>query len=143
MHLMPPSWAAPHEFDLPGNKSNTWHPMWNFNPINENLDQGSRKCRRRLIGQTTQTYAVLSRNSICRDLRTFSEVIFPSFDGNSYICGIHTPPPLNGKSAKLFQKFFFLKGLKMMFLYLIRLKMDQKGHIINQKGLKMYQKGKK
>ena len=28
----------------------------------------------------------------------------------------------------------------MMFLYLIRLKMDQKGHIINQKTLKMYEK---
>ena len=26
-----------------------------------------------------------------------------------------TPLPLNGKSAKLFQEIFFLKGLKMMF----------------------------
>ena len=43
MHLMPPSWAAPHELDLPGNKSNTWHTMWNFNLINENLDQGGRE----------------------------------------------------------------------------------------------------
>ena len=95
MHLMPPSWAAPHELDLPGNKSNTWHTMWNFNLINENLDQGSRKCRQRLIGQTTQTYAVLSRNSICRDLRTFSGVIFPSFDANSYICHIYRPEKLS------------------------------------------------
>ena len=31
----------------------------------------------------------------------------------------------------------------MMFLYRIRLKMDQKGHIIDQKGLKMYEKDKK
>ena len=53
-------------------------------------------------------------------------------------------PSLNGKPAKLFRNFFLLKGLKMMFLYLIRLKMDQKIHIIDQKGLKMYEKkGKK
>ena len=45
--------------------------------------------------------------------------------------GGYPPPPLNGKSAKLFRKFVFLKGLKMMFLYWIRLKMDQRGHIID------------
>ena len=28
-----------------------------------------------------------------------------------------TPPPLNGKSAKLFRNFFSLKELKIMFLY--------------------------
>ena len=28
-----------------------------------------------------------------------------------------SPPPLNGKSAKIFRNFVFLKGLKMMFLY--------------------------
>ena len=33
----------------------------------------------------------------------------------------------------------FVKGLKMMFLYYIRLKMDQKDHIIDQKGQKMYE----
>ena len=32
-----------------------------------------------------------------------------------------TPPPLNGKSAKLFQ-IFFLKGLKMMFFSLNKVK---------------------
>ena len=37
----------------------------------------------------------------------------------------------------------FLKELKMMFLYKIRLKMDQKDHIIDQKGLKMYEKRQK
>ena len=31
--------------------------------------------------------------------------------------GGYPPSPLNRKSAKLFQQFFFLKGLKMMFLY--------------------------
>ena len=51
-----------------------------------------------------------------------------------------TPPPLNGKSAKLFRKNNFLTGLEMMFLYYIRLKMDKKGHIIDRKGLKMYEK---
>ena len=30
-----------------------------------------------------------------------------------------------------------------MFLYQIRLKMDQKGHIVDQKGLKMYEKRQK
>ena len=35
------------------------------------------------------------------------------------------------------------KGLKMMFLYRIRLKMDEKGHKIDQKRLKMYEKGEK
>ena len=33
--------------------------------------------------QRPQTCAVLSRNCICCDLRAFSGVIFPSFDGNS------------------------------------------------------------
>ena len=32
------------------------------------------------------------------------------------------PPPLNGKSAKLFRKFFSLKGLKMMFFSLNKVK---------------------
>ena len=49
-------------------------------------------------------------------------------------------PLLNRKSANLLQKDFFLKGLKMTFLYKIRLKMNQKGHIQNQQGLKMYEK---
>ena len=51
--------------------------------------------------------------------------------------------PLNGKSAKLFRNFFLLRGLEMMFLDLIRLKMDHKGHMIDQKGLKMYEKSQK
>ena len=34
------------------------------------------------------------------------------------------------------RKAIFLKGLKMMFLYQTRLKIDQNGHIIDQKGLK-------
>ena len=55
-----------------------------------------------------------------------------------------TPAPtLNGKSAKLFQNFFFLKGLKNMLFYQIRLKMDKKVHIIDQKALKMYVKRQK
>ena len=37
----------------------------------------------------------------------------------------------------------FVKGLKMMFLYYIRLKMDQKDHIIDQKGQKMYENRQK
>ena len=42
---------------------------------------------------------------------------------------------LSGKSAKFFQK-----GLKMMFVYQIKFKMDQKGHLIDQKRLKMHEK---
>lgn len=30
MLSMPRSWASPHELELPGNKSNTWHTPWNF-----------------------------------------------------------------------------------------------------------------
>ena len=41
------------------------------------------------------------------------------------------------------RKAVFLKGLKMMFLYQIRLNMDQKGHIIDQKGQTMYEKRQK
>ena len=47
------------------------------------------------------------------------------------------------RSGFFSETFFFPKGLKMMFLYSIRLKMDQKGHIIDQKGLKMYEKRQK
>ena len=52
------------------------------------------------------------------------------------------PPPFHGKSTNLFRNFFH-KGLKIMFFYQIRLKMDQKGHIIDPIGLKMYEKGKR
>ena len=37
------------------------------------------------ISRVENTYAVLSRNFICRDLGAFSVVIFPSFNGNSNI----------------------------------------------------------
>ena len=48
-------------------------------PRKRNLDQDKN------IARIVNTYAVLSRNCICRDLRTFSVVIFPSFYGNSNI----------------------------------------------------------
>ena len=41
----------------------------------------------------------------------------PFFQKNLKGKGGDTPPPLNGKSTKLFQKYFFMKGLKMTFLY--------------------------
>ena len=37
------------------------------------------------ISRVENTYAVLSRNFICRDLGAFSVVIFPFFNGNSNI----------------------------------------------------------
>ena len=37
----------------------------------------------------------------------------------------------------------FVKGLKMLFLYYIRLKMDPEDHIIDQKGQKMYENRQK
>ena len=43
-----------------------------------------------------------------------------------------TPPPLNGKPPKHFRNFFPERAK--------RLKMDKKGHIIDQKELKMYEK---
>ena len=54
-------------------------------------------------------------------------------------CNYHFLLSHKGRRQKLrsgffSETFFFPKGLKMMFLYSIRLKMDQKGHIINQKG---------
>ena len=48
-------------------------------PRKRNLDQDKN------IARIVNTYAVLSRNCICRDLRTFSVVIFPSFNSNSNI----------------------------------------------------------
>ena len=47
-------------------------------------------------------------------------------------------PPLT-ESLLSFSVFFSLKRIRMMFLYYIRLIMDQKGHKIDQKGLKMYE----
>ena len=55
--------------------------------------------------------------------------------------------PVKNYSADFFRQgvppppgIFSLKGLKMMFLYLMRLKMEQKSHIIDQEGIKMYEK---
>ena len=55
-----------------------------------------------------------------------------------------TPAPHLTESPISFSgNFFSLKGLTMMFFYQMRLKMDQKRHIIDQKALKMYVKGQK
>ena len=47
------------------------------------------------------------------------------------------------ESPLSFSGFFFPKRTKNDVFVLIRLKMDQKGHIIDQKGLKMYEKRQK
>ena len=47
---------------------------------------------------------------------------------------------LNGKAANSIREKLHPKGLKMVFLYLIRLEIDQRGHIMDQKGLNMYEK---
>ena len=54
-----------------------------------------------------------------------------------------TPSSPLTESPLSFSGIFSLTGLKMMYLYQIRLKMNPKGHITDQKGLKMYVKGKK
>ena len=53
-----------------------------------------------------------------------------------------TPPPLNEKSAKLLRKKY-PKMTKKDVSVLNKFKMDPIGHIIDQTGLKMYEKGKK
>ena len=52
------------------------------------------------------------------------------------------PPPLNGKFAKLFRKKI-PKRAKNDVLVSNKFKLDKKGHIIDQKGLRMYEKVKK
>ena len=54
-----------------------------------------------------------------------------------------TPPPFTESLLSFSGIFFFLKGLKIMYLYKIRLKMDQKGHITDQKRLEMFEKRQK
>ena len=55
--------------------------------------------------------------------------------------GIGVPP--NGKSANFVREKLHPKGLEMVFLYEIRLKMGQKGIIMDKKRLKVYlNKGK-
>ena len=51
-----------------------------------------------------QTYAVLSRKCICRDLRAFSGVIFPSFDRNSNIFAIFIEQKSYGQNRKAFDR---------------------------------------
>ena len=60
--------------------------------------EGSHRQRR------PQTYAVLSRNCICRDLRAFSGVIFPSFDRNSNIFAIFIEQKSYGQNRKAFDR---------------------------------------
>ena len=50
-----------------------------------------------------------------------------------------SPSPLITESLLSFSGIFSLKGLKMMLLY----QMDQKGHIKDQKGLKIYENNTK
>ena len=53
-----------------------------------------------------------------------------------------TPTP-NRKSANFIWEKIQPKGLKMLFVYKIRLKTDQQSYKMDQKGLKIYEKAKK
>ena len=87
----------------------TFSPLPRFPSI-----QGGIKCGNRGIKfldskgshrqRRPQTYAVLSRNCICRDLRAFSRVIFPSFDRNSNIFAIFIEQKRYGQNRKAFDR---------------------------------------
>ena len=53
-----------------------------------------------------------------------------------------TPPPFT-ESPLSFSEKHILKGIKMMFYYYIKLKMDKKRPYDRTKGLKLYEKGQK
>ena len=86
--------AGLNENMIAGNRNGTWiyklksqsitGSHCHIGPI-----QGGIKCANRRTGfidsKGSQTYALLSWNCTCRDLRAFSGLIFPSFDGNSNI----------------------------------------------------------
>ena len=70
----------------------------------------------------------------------FSDLKYLLFSG-IFLSGIggYPPPPLNGKSAKLFQKFFFLKGPYLIIVIFFTLTQFLENKIYTQKTRKLRQ----